>query len=36
MNMNKKSMGKLIVNNTEIKGDINNINSSINIDFGKI
>ena len=36
MNMNKKSMGKLIVNSTEIKGDINNINSSINIDFGKI
>ena len=36
MNMNRKSMGKLIVNNTEIKGDINNINSSINIDFGKI
>ena len=33
MNMNKKSMGKLIVNSTEIKGDINNINSSINIDF---
>ena len=36
MNMNRKSMGNLIVNNTEIKGDINNINSSINIDFGKI
>ena len=35
MNMNKKSMGKLIVNTTEIKGDIYNSNSSINIDFGK-
>ena len=35
MSMNKKSMGKLIVNTTEIKGDIYNSNSSINIDFGK-
>ena len=36
MSMNKKSMGKLIVNTTEIKGDTNNSNSSINIDFAKI
>ena len=36
MSINKKSMGKLIVNTTEIKGDSNNSNSSFNIDFAKI
>lgn len=36
MNINKKSMGKLMVDTTEIKGDTNNSNSSINIDFERI
>ena len=36
MDINKKNMGKLMTNTADIKPGINNVNSSININFERI